>query len=246
MLYIVGIGPGGEDYLTLRAKEVLSSVDVVLGHKRYIELIRDFLRKNNPKAEIIESRMGKEVERAKLAIELSKSKNVALVSGGDPNIYGIGNLVLEILAKHNINIDFEVVPGISAFNIAGALLGSPFLDVAIINLSDLLVPWEEIERRLINALKADFVLALYNPSSRRRKEKFKQVLDIIKKYRPKALVGIVSNASREGEERFICRIDELSEDKVGMSTILIVGNSKTFKWHKYMITPRGYSRKYEL
>ncbi len=246
MLYIVGIGPGDNEYLTLRAYNVLKRVNVVLGHKRYIELIENFLAENNPNARIIVSKMGEEVERAKLAIELSKKHDVALISGGDPNIYGIANLVLEIMAKNDIDINFEIIPGISAFNIAGALLGSPFLDVALINLSDLLVPWEEIEKKIEHALKADFILALYNPSSRKRKNKLEKAIKLIKNYRPNALVGVVTNATRKGECVVVCTLDNLNLESIGMSTILIVGGSKTFLWRRYMITPRGYDRKYRL
>ncbi len=246
MLYIVGTGPGSEKYLTVRAAEVLKNADVILGHKRYIELISDFISRENPDAEIIISGMGKEVERARLALELSKSKEVALVSGGDPNIYGMASLVLEMMAKHNMDAEVEIVPGISAFNMAGAILGSPLLDVAIINLSDLLVPWEEIEKKLIKAIEADFVLALYNPASRRRREKFERVAQLIKQKRGNAIVGVVSNASRAGEKVKIIKASDLDAEEIDMSTILIVGNSKTFVWRKYMITPRGYSRRYEL
>lgn len=246
MLYIVGTGPGDESYLTLRAAEVLKKAEVILGHKRYIELISDFLSRENPQAEVVESSMGREVERARLALELSKSKDVALVSGGDPNIYGMANLVLEIMARHNIDVEVEIVPGISAFNMASAILGSPLMDVAIINLSDLLVPWSEIEKKLIKAIEADFVLALYNPASRRRREKFERVAELIKRKRGSAIVGVVSNASRDGESVKILKASDLKAEEVDMSTILIVGNSKTFTWKNYMITPRGYSSRYEI
>ena len=238
-LYVVGTGPGSPDLLTLRAKKALEDSDYIIGHKRYVELIEDI----ETDAEIITSTMGREVERVKLAFELSKENIVSLISGGDPGIYGMSGLVSEFLYEGE-EAEVEFVPGISAFSIANGILGSPISnDFAVVSLSDLLLPWEEIKKRLECALLGDFVIAIYNPSSRKRRGRFDEAVEIINKYRKGCFVGIVKNASREGEEDIICKCEELERysEFVNMSTILIVGNSKTkFNGNEIMFTPRGY------
>ncbi len=237
-LYVVGIGPGDPELLTLKALKVLKSSDYVLGHKTYVDSIRDIVG-----GEVIESGMGREVERVRLAIELSRSNVVSLVSGGDPSIYGMASLVAEIIYSEGLDVDFEVVPGVTAMCVASPLLGSPISgDVAVVSLSDLLVPWGKIERRLIKALEGDFVVAIYNPSSRRRRGNLVRAMEIVKLVRGNVPVGVVRNASREGEEVRIATPDEIIEnpDSVDMHTILIVSNSETRLVGGKMITPRGY------
>ncbi len=242
-LYIVGIGPGDCKYLTLKAYEVLKNCDYIIGYKRYIKHLREIL----DESKLIESDMGEEIKRVKLAIDLvKKGYNVALISGGDPNIYGISNLALEYIAKKGLNLSVEIIPGISAFNAAAALLGAPLLDVAIINLSNLLIPWDEIKKRLVKALESGFILAIYNPSSKRRKGILKEAFKIIKELRYDCYVAIVKNAMRESQTIKILKVKDLNENDIDMSTIIIVGNEKTFKWKNYLITPRGYFEKYKI
>ncbi len=245
MLYIVGIGPGKEDLLTLRAVEVLKRADVVLGHKSYVNRILNVI---NRKAEVLESSMGKELERVKIAVELSKEKEVCLVSGGDPSIYGMTSLVLEYLMKNGIEIKFEVVPGITALSAASPLLGCPVSgDHCVVSLSDLLTPWECIERRLASALIGDFVVVIYNPSSRRRKKNLEKAMELVLRLRGNVPVGCVRNAERDGTEVWITSAKGIIEmaDKIDMHTILFISSHDTIV-EKYMLTPRGYSNKYTI
>jgi len=242
-LYIVGIGPGCKELMTVKAKKAIESSDYVIGHKRYVDFVRDLV-----KGKIIVSGMGKEVERVKLAVELARNNIVSLVSGGDPNIYGIAPLVVEYIQSNNISVDYEVIPGVSALNSASPLLGSPISgDHAVISLSDLLVPWETIEKRLRKALEGDFVIAIYNPSSKKRKGNLERAMKIVMEYKGDTFVGVVKNACRDGEEVRIMKCSEvINSDFVDMSTIIFVPNSETIIKNGIMLTPRGYSRKYEV
>lgn len=241
-LYVVGIGPGSRDLLTLRAYEIIKSADVVIGHKRYIELIRDLVR-----GEIVESSMRKELERVKKAIELAREKVVCLVSGGDPCIYGIASLVEEYVSSSGINIEYEIIPGVTALNAASSLLGCAVSgDHAVLSLSDQLVDWGKIEHRLRVSLRTDMPLAIYNPSSRKRAENLRRALEIIFAERGDVKVAVVKNAYREGEEVYVKRVSEIKPEEVDMSTLLIVSSSETIATEKRMLTPRGYSLKYEV
>ncbi len=246
MLYVVGIGPGKEDLLTLRAVRILKEADVVLGHRSYLSRVLDII---NPNAEIIESRMGKELERVKIAVKLSKNKKVCLVSGGDPSIYGMTSLLLEYLMKNKINLKFEVIPGVTALSSANPLLGCPVSgDHCVVSLSDLLTPWECIERSLISALLGDFVVVIYNPSSKRRKKNLEKAMKIILRFRGNVPIGCVKNAEREGTEIWISNPIEIMEnlDRVDMHTILFVSNYETVFDSNILLTPRGYSNKYSI
>jgi len=243
-LYVVGIGPGSPELLTVKAVKVLQSSDYVIGHKTYVERIREIV-----KGEVIESRMRKEVKRVKKALKLAENSVVSLVSGGDPSIYGMASLVAEYIAENGLPIDYEVIPGVTALCTASPLLGSAISgDHVVVSLSDLLTPWEVIERRLIAALLGDFVIAIYNPSSRKRKGNLVKAMELVKQFRGDVPVGVVRNATRDGEEVFITTPDELIEnvDVVDMHTILFVSNSETKLMNGKFITPRGYSRKYGL
>jgi len=243
-LYVVGIGPGDEKLLTLKALKVLKNSDYVLGHKSYVNRIRHLV-----KGEIIESGMGREVERVKLAVELAESNVVSLVSGGDPSVYGMSSLVAEYIEENKIDIYCEVIPGVTALCAASPLLGSIVSgDHAVISLSDLLTPWETIERRLRCALKGDFVIAIYNPSSKRRRRNLIKALRIISEERGDVFLGIVRNAHRDDEKVLVVKTSELSErpEIVDMHTILFIPNSETVLLNGKMVTPRGYGRKYVL
>jgi len=168
MLSVVGIGPGALDLLTERARARISSADVIMGNERYIELIKDIIPGS---AEVITGRMGTEVDRAKKAIELCKhdNKNVVVVSGGDAGIYGMAGLIIEVMGDSDSKLDMEIVPGITAASASAALLGAPLSnDFAVVSLSDLLVPWSEIERKLEGLAKMDITVVIYNPKSKTR------------------------------------------------------------------------------
>jgi len=241
-LYVIGIGTGDPELLTLKAKRVLEESEFILGHKTYVERIRHIV-----KGRIIESRMGEEAERVKKAVQLAKSHVVSLVSGGDPSIYGMASLVAEYVYSTKADVDFEVIPGVTALCSASPLLGCAVSgDHAVVSLSDLLTPWEIIERRLRKALEGDFVVVIYNPSSRRRVGKLVKAMEIVLEARGNVPIGVVKNATRRGEEVFITNPREIMENpnKVDMHTILFVSNSETIILNGKMITPRGYSRKY--
>jgi len=238
-LYIIGIGPGEQELLTLKALKALKESEYIIGHSRYVKLIESI----DTDAKKITKGMGKEVERTKMAFDLAKNNIVSLISGGDPAIYGLLGLVIELMIRDGDIIDYEVIPGISAFSAANIRLGCPISnDFAVISLSDLLIPWEVIKQRIKHAILGDFVISIYNPSSKERINRFKEAIDIFKRYRPDCWVGIVKNATRSNEEHLICRCQDLEEhiNFVDMSTILIIGNSKTEYNDIMLITPRGY------
>jgi precorrin-3B C17-methyltransferase len=240
----VGIGPGSQDLLTLKAIEVIKSSDYVIGHTTYVNRIKHLVR-----GEIIESGMGREVERVKLAVKLARDNVVSLISGGDPSVYGMLPLVVEYIIESGEKVKFEVVPGVTALSSASPLLGSPISgDHAVISLSDLLIPWEVIEKRLRHALQADFVIAIYNPSSRKRAGNLVKALQIVLQEKGDVFIGIVKNATREGEEIRILKATDVmaNPELVDMNTLLIIPSSETLVRNGVMYTPRGYSRKYRL
>ncbi|MEM0022014.1 MAG: precorrin-3B C(17)-methyltransferase [Archaeoglobaceae archaeon] len=164
-LYVVGIG-AGKGLLTLKALEAIEKSEYIVGYKRYVEEISDFIKHKK----LVTTGMREEMKRVEIAVELAKNSVVSLVSGGDPSIYGILPFVYEYLMERNIDVDIEVIPGVSAVNAVSSLLGCPISgDHVVISLSDLLVPWNVIESRLVYALQGDFVIAIYNPSSSSRR-----------------------------------------------------------------------------
>ena len=247
MLSVVGIGPGALDLLTERARARISSADVIMGNERYIELIKDIIPGS---AEVITGRMGTEVDRAKKAIELCKheNKNVVVVSGGDAGIYGMAGLIIEVMGDSDSKLDMEIVPGITAASASAALLGAPLSnDFAVVSLSDLLVPWSEIERKLEGLAKMDIVVVIYNPKSKTRTVQLEKAYEILTRFRnANTVVGIVRNAEREGCEVVITTLKDLPGyyHRIDMSTTIIIGCSVTRKLGARMVTRRGYERKY--
>lgn len=243
-LYIVGIGPGAIEHLTKRAKCALLESQYIIGNGTYIDQIAGIVENKK----IIRSGMGGEVERARKAVELGKDHIVSIISGGDANVYGMAGIVFEVAEKSG-EIDLEVIPGVTAISAAASLLGAPLVnDFAVISLSDLLTPNEMIERRLKSAAAADFVIAIYNPKSRERRENFAKAVDIIRNYRSENTpVGIVKNATRTGETVLVTTLGRIMgyDDMVDMSTIILIGNNESRSWKNRIITPRGYQRKYE-
>ncbi len=198
--------------------------------------------------------MRREVDRCDKAVDLALDGNkVAVICSGDPGIYAMAGLVLEIArgkgqrAERN-SLPIEIIPGISALNASAARLGAPLMhDFASISMSDLLTPWELIEKRLEAAASADFVIAIYNPKSKGRQEHIGKARDIILKFRsPDTPVGIVRAATRDDEKIVITDLNRMLENEIDMQSTVIIGNSQTFTWEGRMITPRGYQKKYKL
>jgi len=249
MLFIIGIGPGSPDQMTGQAREALLQSEVIIGNDTYLSQIGSLISGK----EIIRSSMGQEVERAKRSIELSRSRIVSMVSGGDAGIYGMASIVLEVLEHEPCSVPVRVIPGITAANAAASLLGSPLSgDFAAVSLSDLLTPLEVIERRLHAAFSMGTPVVLYNPKSRGRPHHFALAMEIAGRYREAATpVGIVKNAYREGEEIMVTTLGEImhAEAAVDMHTTVIVGGEESRIWRngddvKGIITPRGYHKKY--
>lgn len=237
-VYVVGLGPGAGEQMTIQAKKVLSSCPVIVGYTVYIELIQ----KEFPEKEYVSTPMRQEVERCKLAFEEAmKGKDVAMVCSGDAGVYGMAGLLYELGDKYP-QVEVEVIPGITAATGGAAVLGAPLMhDFAVISLSDLLTSWEQIEKRLDAAAEADFVICLYNPSSKKRSDYLRLACERILKYRAADTVcGIVRNIGREEESYKILSLEELKNTKTDMFTTVYIGNSSTKQIGEYMVTPRGY------
>ena len=237
-VYVVGIGPGAKDQMTVRAAKVLSECQVIVGYTVYIDLIKE----EYPDKICLSTPMRQEVQRCRMALEeAGKEQNVAVVCSGDAGIYGMAGLVYELAADYS-GVEIEVVPGITAASGGAAILGAPLMhDFAVISLSDLMTPWEKIEKRLRRAAMADFVICIYNPSSRKRADYLKKACLCMMEYKKEDTVcGIVKNIGREGECMKILSLKELSETDVDMFTTVFVGNEETRIIGDKMVTPRGY------
>ena len=241
-LDVLGLGPGDPMWMAPVAHDSLGASDVIVGYKTYIDLIRPIL---GPGKEVIATGMRQEVDRCKAAVDLALSgKRVAMVCSGDPGIYGLAGLVLQILQAHpeGTQVEVNIIPGISALNACSSRLGAPLThDFSVISLSDILTPWDLIVKRLHAAGQADFVVVIYNPRSRRRVRQLEEAVKILKEYRKFSTpVGIVQRAMRQGETVIITTLSDLASQDIDMQTTIIVGNSQTFVWQGRMITPRGY------
>ncbi len=237
-LYVVGIGPGKAQKMTLEARDILAKCQVIAGYQVYADLIRELYQEK----EYIVTGMTQEKERCKLALEAADAgKTTAVVCSGDAGIYGMAGILME-LGESYPDVEIHVIPGVSAALSGSALLGAPLgHDFAVISLSDLLTPWEKIEKRLAGAALADFVICLYNPSSRKRKDYLQRACDIIMQYQSeKTVCGYARNIGREGEEYKLLSLGELRESQVDMFTTVFVGNSMTRRIGNKMVTPRGY------
>ena len=235
-LYVVGLGPGGADGMTVRAKAAIEASDVVVGYTVYIDLIRDLF----PDKTFLTTPMRREVERVRLALETAaQGKTVAMVCSGDAGVYGMSGLCEELQSAYP-DVAIETVPGVSAVLSGAAILGAPLMhDFAVISLSDLLTPWEKIEKRLLAA--ADFVICLYNPSSRKRHDYLSRACDLVLRFAsPETVCGVAKNIGREGEETTILPLKALRDTEVDMFSTVFIGNSQTKIINGKMVTPRGY------
>jgi precorrin-3B C17-methyltransferase len=241
ILFLAGIGPGDHRTMTNHCVAVFRNCDVVVGYKKYIELAEPFIEKQR----VISSGMTQEVERCNKAIqEAAKGKRVALISSGDPGVYGMAGLALEIVNKKKLwnRFAIEIIPGVPVIHAAAARLGAPLMnDYAVISLSDLLTPWKVIEKRLHHAAQSDMVMCLYNPKSKKRTTPIKEAKSILLHYRkPDTPVGLARNVGRKGESIVITTINRMLRYKIDMVTIIVVGNNSTIVENNHMITPRGY------
>ncbi len=245
-LSVVGLGPGAADLMAPRAKHAIESSEIVVGYRTYLDLVKDTIPAT---AEVISSSMMQEIDRCRKALTLAEQgKKVALVCGGDPGIYALAGLVFELAKATDSAAEIEVIPGIAAVNGCAAILGAPLMhDFAAISLSDLMTPWKVIEKRIEAAAAADFVLAIYNPKSKKRVTQIVRAREILLQHRKgETPIGIVQGGSRENEVVCLSTIENMLNEDIGMQTTVIVGNSQTFVWKGKLITPRGYSKKYGL
>ena len=221
-LYVIGIGPGGLDEMTLRAVKAIEESDIIVGYTKYIEMVKDLIKDK----EIFKTGMRGEEERCREALELSKDKKVALISTGDSGIYGMAGLILEMRKDENV----EIIPGITASSAAGSVLGAPLMhDNCNISLSDLMTPYEDIKKRVRLAAEGDFVISLYNPKSKGRPHYLRECVDIIKEFRGEETpIAVVRNALREGESKEIFTLKDFNDEVVDMFSIVIIGNSKSY------------------
>ena len=239
IIYIVGIGPGKEEYITGWAKEVLASCDVIVGYTLYVKLVQEWLTDK----EYVTTGMTKEIDRCRLCFELaSQGKQVALICSGDAGVYGMASPMYELLPEYK-DTELLVVPGITAANSGAAVLGAPLNhDYCVISLSDLLTPWEVIEKRLRAAIMGDFAIAIYNPSSHKRADYLERACDIMLAAgaSPNRACGYVDNIGRDGMNYAVCTLDELRKQKVDMFTTVYVGNSESYIAGDKLVTKRGY------
>ncbi|MUV87991.1 precorrin-3B C(17)-methyltransferase [Natronomonas sp. CBA1123] len=252
-LLAVGLGPGEPEGMTSRAKAALADAEHIVGYTTYIDLLPDEITDNAD--DIYSTPMCGEVSRTEEAIDRALAGNdVAIVGSGDPNVYALAGLALEILESKGGTasaVDFEVVPGVPAAQSCGARLGAPLVnDTVSVSLSDHLTPMEDIESRLHAVAGEGFTIAIYNPWSRKRRENFQRCCEILLEHRdPETPVGIVHGASREDEATRITDLGTLpelgEEDIVDMTTTIVVGNEETYVWDGRMVTPRGYETKYD-
>lgn len=245
-LSVIGIGPGDAEVLTPEAKHAICESQVIVGYKNYVKLIENLAYDK----EVYTSGMTREIERVQKAIDEAVSgKDTALICSGDSGIYGLSGLAFELKAKRRLkNLKINIIPGVPALASCSSLLGAPLVsDFCVISLSDYLVKWKDIEKRLENAAKSGFIIILQNPKSKKRPFNLGKACDIITKYRSKSTpCGIVANAYREGQRVETCTLGELPNADIDMNTTVFIGGENTFIYEGKMITKRGYGDKYEI
>ena len=244
---VIGIGPGSLMDMTPRARKAIEDAQVVAGYHTYIKLVESLLDGK----EVIGTGMMQEIDRCRMAVDKAAAgQETVVVSSGDAGVYGMAGLVLELVLQRPEGERPEfggTIAGISAVNAAASVLGAPLMhDFAVISLSNLLTPWELIKKRVDMAGQGDFVIALYNPKSKKRVQNIEEVRDILLKYRdPKTPVGIVTAATRPDEKKVLSTLDDFTKEDINMFSLVVIGNSQTYIKEGYMITPRGYGNKEE-
>ena len=244
---VIGIGPGSLMDMTPRARKAIEDAQVVAGYHTYIKLVASLLDGK----EVIGTGMMQEIDRCRMAVEKAAAgQETVVVSSGDAGVYGMAGLVLELILQRPEGERPEfggTIAGISAVNAAASVLGAPLMhDFAVISLSNLLTPWELIKKRVDMAGQGDFVIALYNPKSKKRVQNIEEVREILLKYRaPSTPVGIVTAATRPDEKKVLSTLDAFTKEDINMFSLVVIGNSQTYVKEGYMITPRGYGNKEE-
>ena len=237
-LYVIGIGPGEYEQMTLKAIHAMEKSEVIIGYTVYVDLVKEHF----PGKEFMTTPMKKEVDRCVMAFEeAKKGKVVSMICSGDAGVYGMSGLMYEVGVNYP-EVELEIIPGVTAATGGAALLGAPLIhDFCLISLSDLLTQWEKIEARLLAAAQADFVVCLYNPSSKKRSDYLQKACDLMMQYKsPETVCGIVSYIGRDGEHYEVMDLKTLRDTKVDMFTTVWVGNSQTKEINGKMVTPRGY------
>ena len=236
-LRVIGIGPGSIENMTLKAYRAIEDSDIIVGYNKYIDMIKELIEGK----EIYSTGMMGEEARCREALNLSKDKNVALISTGDSGIYGRAGLILEMKDDE----DVEIIPGITASSSAGSVVGAPLMhDNCNISLSDLMTPYEDIKKRVKAAAESDVIISLYNPKSKGRPHYLRECIDIIREFRQDTTpIAVVKHALRDGQEITMTTIGEFDDKNVDMMSIVIVGNTKSFYKNGNFITPRGYNDK---
>lgn len=237
-LYVVGIGPGGQNQITPAAMQAMQESDIIAGYTVYVDLVKDQF----PEKEFLTTAMKQEVDRCRMAIEqVVNGKTVSIICSGDAGVYGMAGLIYE-LAQQYPPIEIQVIPGITAAMSGAAVLGAPLIhDFAVISLSDLLTPLDLIMKRVELAAEGDFVLCFYNPASKKRADYLSRACQLIMKHRsPETPCGYVRNIGRDGEESRTMTLRELEQAQVDMFTTVFVGNSQTKLINGKLVTPRGY------
>lgn len=238
-IFIVGMGPGDKSMMTGQAIEAMESSDIIAGYTVYVDLVKDLF----PGKEFFTTPMKQEIERCRKSFEFArKGKNVALICSGDAGVYGMASPVYE-LWKEYPEVDVCVIPGVTAAISGAAVLGAPINhDFCVISLSDLLTPWEQIEKRLKAAINGDFSIVIYNPSSKKRADYLKKACDIMLSSGAdeKRACGYVENIGREGTRAHVCTLSDLKNESVNMFTTVFIGNSRSKLIGDKLVTPRGY------
>ena len=237
-LYVVGIGPGEKEGMTFAAWEAIAGCDILVGYTKYVELVKPLF----PDKAVFQTGMMKEVDRCQKALELAQSgKTITLVCSGDSGIYGMAGLIYE-LAPSFPEVEIKIVSGVTAASSGAALLGAPLThDFAVISLSDLLTPWDKIEKRLINSAEAGLSIVLYNPASHRRADYLQRACDILLRVLPgETVCGIARNIGREGESSQVLTLAQLRDTEADMFCTVFIGNETTKNIDGKMVTPRGY------
>lgn len=238
LLYVVGLGPGKQEGMTLAADRALRESEIIIGYSKYVALVRPYF----PEKTYMDTGMTKETERCRKALETAnEGRTTALVCSGDSSVYGMAGLVYELSVDFP-DVSIRVIPGVTAALSGGAILGAPLgHDFAVISLSDLLTPWETIEKRLHCAGQGDFCISLYNPGSHKRTDYLQRACDILLQYRSGDTVcGLAHDIGRDGEWCELTTLAKLRDTAVDMFTTVFIGNDQTRVIAGKMVTPRGY------
>ena len=241
IIYIIGMGPGSQEMMTQQAKDALEASDVIVGYTVYVDL----LRASYPDKEFVTTPMRQEIERCRICFSLAgEGKTVSMVCSGDAGVYGMAAPMYELQQENKAyqQMELVVLPGITAANSGAAALGPLIHDFCLISLSDLLTPWEQIEKRLTAAVQGDFAIAVYNPSSHKRRDHLKRACDIMLTAgaSPDRACGYVENIGRDGTRAHVLTLGQLRETPVNMFTTVFIGNSKSVIMGDKLVTGRGY------